>query len=138
VGPATGAQIDLDRIRDMVTAALNAAGHNTAAVLLANGKWCDKQIAIEAEVGIRKTMLALTMNAEAEKICRDTLRSIGVQRNLNVIPGESASQSEHSSGPKLATSGSIQATALDHPLVKQAQELFQAEVRSVLDLREKK
>jgi DNA polymerase III subunit gamma/tau len=34
--------------------------------------------------------------------------------------------------------GSIQAKALENPLVQQAQELFQAEVRSVLDLREKK
>ena len=135
---AASAQLDFDRIRDTVTAALNTAGHNTAAVLLANGKWRENAGAIEVEVGIRKTMLALTMNAEAEKICRDALRSIGIQRKLNVIPGEGAASSENSAGPKLAPSGSIQATALDHPLVKQAQELFQADVRSVLDLRDKK
>jgi DNA polymerase III subunit gamma/tau len=136
--PASAAQLDFDRIRDTLTAALNTAGHNTAAVLLANGKWRENAGAIELEVGIRKTMLTLTMNAEAEKICRDTLRSIGIQRKLSFIPGEGAASSEYSSGPKLAPSGSIQATALDHPLVKQAQQLFQADVRSVLDLREKK
>ena len=37
-----------------------------------------------------------------------------------------------------ATAGSLQAEALAHPLVKQALELFNGEVRSVLDLREKK
>jgi DNA polymerase III subunit gamma/tau len=31
----------------------------------------------------------------------------------------------------------VQALAMDNPLVKQAQELFKAEVRSVLDLRGK-
>ena len=34
--------------------------------------------------------------------------------------------------------GSLQAEALAHPLVKRALELFNGEVRSVLDLREKK
>jgi DNA polymerase III subunit gamma/tau len=138
VAPAAAAGIDLDRIRDRVTAALNAAGHNTAAVLLANGEWRESASAVEVEVGIRKTMLTLTLNAEAEKICRDVLRSLGVSRKLVVVPGEGASQPEGSTGPKLAPGGSIQSTALDHPLVKQAQQLFHAEVRSVLDLREKK
>ena len=34
-------------------------------------------------------------------------------------------------------SGSAQGRALSHPLVQQAQELFGAEVRSVMDLSEK-
>jgi DNA polymerase-3 subunit gamma/tau len=132
------AQLDLDRIRDTITAALDAGGHNTGAVLLANSKWREKGVGgIEVEVPTRKTMLSLTMSAEAEKICRDALRSIAVQRKLSFIPGEGAPQTDRSSGPQLAAGGSIQAAALDHPLVKQAQELFQAEVRSVLDLREK-
>jgi DNA polymerase-3 subunit gamma/tau len=135
--PETAAQLDLDRIRDTVTSALDTGGHNTAAVLLANGKWREKNGGIEVEVGLRKTMLSLTMNAEAEKICREALRSIGVPQKITFVSGEAATQSE-ASRPKPALSGTIQAAALDHPLVKQAQELFQAEVRSVLDLRDKK
>ena len=129
---------DFDRMRDAVTAALDLAGHNSAAVLLADGKWSEKGAGIEVEVGIRKTMLGLTINAEAERICRDALRSIGVTRKLTVVSGEAAPQSESVSTPKRPSAGSIQSAALDHPLVKQAQDLFQAEVRSVLDLREKK
>jgi DNA polymerase-3 subunit gamma/tau len=131
-------QLDLDRIREAVTTALDTGGHNTAAVLLANSQWREKGAGgIEVEVPTRKTMLSLTMSAEAEKIARDALRSIGVQRKLSFVPGEGNAQSENASGPKLASGGSIQAAALDHPLVKQAQQLFQAEVRSVLDLRER-
>ena len=106
-------------------------------MLLANGKWRESGGGIEVEVGLGKTMLGLTMNAEAEKICREALRSIGVRQKLSFIPGEGASKQE-SASPKRPAGGSIQAAALDHPLVKQAQELFQAEVRSVLDLRQKK
>ena len=33
--------------------------------------------------------------------------------------------------------GSVQEAALNHPMVKSAQEIFKAEVRSVVDLRQK-
>jgi DNA polymerase-3 subunit gamma/tau len=137
-GPGTAASLDLDRIRDTVAAALDSGGHNTAAVLVANGKWREKSGGIEVEVSLRKTMLSLTINSEAEKLCREALRSIGVPQKIAFVPGEGAAQPSTGAGPKLAAGGSIQAAALDHPLVKKAQQLFQAEVRSVLDLRDKK
>ena len=136
--------LNLDYIRDTISTALEAQGHNTAAVLLAAGQWREKGDGIEVEVGIKKTMLGLTMNAEAEKICKSALRAIGVNRKLTFIPGEARSGEPATAGPRAASSapaaarGSIQAIALENPLVRQAQELFQAEVRSVLDLREGK
>ena len=133
------ASLDLDLIRDTVCTALEAQGHSTASVLLSAGQWREKGDGIEVEVGIKKTMLGLTMNADAEKICKGALRAIGVNQKLSFIPGEASA-----SGPRLASklavaaSGSIQSIALENPLVRQAQELFRAEVRSVLDLREGK
>jgi DNA polymerase-3 subunit gamma/tau len=128
--------LDLDSVRDTVCSALEAQGHSTAAVLLSNGQWRQKGASIEVEVGIKKTMLGLTMNAEAEKICKGALRAIGINHKLSFIPGEAASSGPRlASNPKPAAAGSIQAVALENPLVRQAQEFFQAEVRSVLDLR---
>jgi DNA polymerase III subunit gamma/tau len=139
----SGSTTDLSRVRDAVCAALETEGHNTAAVLLGAGRWSERNDAIEVEVGIKKTMLSLTMNVEAEKICRNALRSVGVTRKIVFLPGEgmgtgASAGSGTGVGPRLAANGSIQAIALDNPLVRQAQELFNAEVRSVLDLREKK
>jgi len=149
--PAADAEAaSLDHIRDAVCAALEREGHNTASVLLGAGKWRENGErqngeSIEVEVGMGKKMLSLTMNPEAEKICREALRAIGVTRKLVVLAGEGGNGGDGASGgPRLASKqqagpvGSIQAKALDNPLVRQAQELFQAEVRSVLDLREKK
>ncbi|MGA7314109.1 MAG: DNA polymerase III subunit gamma/tau [Silvibacterium sp.] len=141
--PMEAATPDLERIRQTICAALEREGHNTAAVLLDAGAWRENGATIEVVVGIKKTMLSLTMNAEAEKICRDALRGIGVTRKVTFVPGEGGNGGNGpSGGPQLAArpaaQGSIQAAALENPLVRQAQELFQAEVRSVLDLREKK
>jgi DNA polymerase-3 subunit gamma/tau len=127
--------VDLDKLRDVVTAALNEQGHNTAASLLGAGRWTmDEDGAIQVEVGVKKTMLGLTMNGEAWKIVREALRGAGATQKMTVVPGEA---SEPASGsPRVWSRDSIEAVALGNPLVRQAQELFHAEVRSVLDLRE--
>ncbi len=128
---------DLNKLRDVVTAALDEQGHNTAASLLGAGRWkLDEDGAIQVEVGVKKTMLGLTMNGEAWKIVREALRGAGATQKMTVVPGETAA--EPSSGaPRTLSRDSIEAVALGNPLVRQAQELFQAEVRSVLDLRDK-
>ncbi len=128
--------IDLEGIRDAVFVALDDGGHNTAAVLLQAGKWSLEGDTIRVEVGIKKTMLGLTMNIEAEKIVKNTLRSLGVSQKLVAVPGENGAAGADAK-PRIV-SGSVQAAALENPLVKQAMDLFGAEVRSVLDLRDKK
>jgi DNA polymerase-3 subunit gamma/tau len=133
--PAAGAP-DLDQLRDLVAAALDEQGHNTAASLLGAGRWkLDEEGAIQVEVGVKKTMLGLTMNGEAWKIVREALRSAGATQKMTVVPGEAGETA--SATPRVFSRDSIEAVALGNPLVRQAQELFHAEVRSVLDLRDK-
>ena len=129
-------ETNLDSLRDAVAAALDEQGHNTAASLLGAGRWkLDPDGAIQVEVGVKKTMLGLTMNGEAWKIVREALRDAGATQKMTVVPGE-ANEPTNSS-PRVWSRDSIEAVALGNPLVRQAQELFHAEVRSVLDLREK-
>jgi len=127
---------NLDQLRDLVAAALDDQGHNTAASLLGAGRWkLDEEGAIQVEVGVKKTMLGLTMNAEAWKIVREALRSAGATQKMMVVPGEAGETA--SASPRVFSRDSIEAVALGNPLVRQAQEMFHAEVRSVLDLRDK-
>jgi len=133
--PVQAAPADLDNLRDVVTAALNQQAHNTAAALLGAGRWrMDEDGAIQVEVGVKKTMLGLTMNGEAWKIVREALRGAGATQKMTVVPGEASEPAGGSS--RVWSRDSIEAVALSNPMVRQAQELFHAEVRSVLDLRE--
>lgn len=136
LAPAATDTAGVERIREAVCAALDEKGHNTAAALLDAGAWTIEGDTIKVEVGIKKTMLGLTMNIEAEKIAKNAMRAIGATQKLAVVPGEGSATSANAK-PRTAASGSVQAAALENPLVKQAQELFGAEVRSVLDLRDK-
>jgi DNA polymerase-3 subunit gamma/tau len=132
-----GSALDLIRARDAICAALEDNGHNTAAALLGDGNWTETGSIIQAEVRLKKTMLSLTMNADAERICRNALRDLGITHKLVVVPGEGATTATQRTASADRPRGGVQAQALENPLVRQAQELFGAEVRSVLDLRDK-
>ncbi len=130
----------LDQIRDAVCAALANEGHETAANLIHQGKWTEQGHAIQVELAVRKAMLALTVNAEAEAICRKTMRAMGATQKIAFLPGENGNAGGKSGAAResaLPIAGSAQSAALDNPLVKKTKELFHADIRSVLDLRDK-
>ena len=139
VALAAEAAPDLDRIREAAVAALASSGHETAANLIHQGKWTQEGNAIQVELAVRKTMLTLTVNGEAEAIVRKTMKAMGATQKIAFVPGEngaSGSKGPGREGPA-ALAGSAQSAAMENPLVKKTQELFKADIRSVLDLRDK-
>jgi DNA polymerase III subunit gamma/tau len=134
--PPQARDSNLDTLRDAITAALDAQGQHTAATLLGDGQWKTvEEGAVRVEVGVRPTMLGLTMNGEVWKIVREALRVAGGTQKMTVVPGEGGG-GPSAAKPRAYSRDSIEAVALGNPLVRQAQEMFQAEVRSVLDLRD--
>ncbi|MGB6975126.1 MAG: DNA polymerase III subunit gamma/tau [Terracidiphilus sp.] len=125
-----------DALRQAVVDALAAGGHESASQLLGAANWLLEGSSLRIEVsGMGKKMVVLTVNAAAEKIIRQELQRLGAPARFLVVPGEG---SPAANAPRAAMlSGSVQQEALTHPLVKKAQEIFQAEVRSVIDLRVK-
>ena len=133
---AAAAAPTIEQIRHVVGSALAEGGHVSAAQLLGTGKWTLDGASLRIEVaGIGKKMLALTVNTAAEKIIRQELQRLGAPARLLVVPGEGTALS----AAPMATppSGSIGEAALANPLVQRAREIFKAEVRSVVDLRQK-
>ena len=135
---ATEGAPDLDRIREAVSTALATAGHETAARLVHQGRWSEQGGAIQVELAVRKTMLTLTVNAEAEAIVRKAMKAMGAMQKIAFIPGENGANGTKGPGREgpAPTAGSAQSAAMENPLVKKTQELFKADIRSVLDLRD--
>jgi len=125
-----------ERLRDTVCAALATAGHVTASQLLGTGVWALDGATLRIEVaGMGKKMLSLTVNAAAEKIIRQELQRLGASSRFLIVPG-AANGSTRAALP-MPLAGSVQEDALKNPLVQRAKEIFNAEVRSVVDLRVK-
>ena len=85
--------LGVDSTRIAIGAALTAAGHVTAAGFLASASWTVDGATLRIEVpGVGKKMLALTINAAAEKIIRQELQRLGGPARILVIPGDGTSQ----------------------------------------------
>jgi DNA polymerase-3 subunit gamma/tau len=131
----TGAP-NLDAVRHAIGMALVESGHVSAAELLGTANWTLDSASLRIEVpGVGKKMLALTVNAAAEKVIRQELQRMGAPTRFLIAPGDGPVSTSASAAAPMA--GSIQETALNNPLVQRAKEIFNAEVRSVVDLRQK-
>jgi DNA polymerase-3 subunit gamma/tau len=132
--PQTAAAPGIEAIRHAIGCALVEAGHSSAAQLLGAGTWTQDGTSLRIDVaGMGKKMLALTVNAAAEKIIRQELQRLGAPTRFMIVPGTGAQPQTAAMQTPMA--GSIQEAALANPLVQRAREIFKAEVRSVVDLR---
>jgi DNA polymerase-3 subunit gamma/tau len=137
---APGESADTAMLSAAIVAALAAAGHGSAAQLLGSGAWIIDGGNLRIEVALMsKKMLALTVNAAAEKIIKQELQRLGGPGRFLVVPGAGGGTGSATGASTMAApiTGSIEQEALAHPMVQRARDIFHAEVRSVVDLRQK-
>jgi DNA polymerase III subunit gamma/tau len=126
---------DAETLRSAIVATLVDGGHASAGELLRGSSFLLEGSSLRIEVpGVGKKMLGLTVNAAAEKIIRQELQRLNAPTRFMVVPGTGSAVAAAAMAP---VAGSIQEAALAHPLVNRAREIFKAEVRSVVDLRQK-
>ena len=123
---------ELQRLAVEALAALK--NQDTAAEALEDSTWTMEAGEIRVQTGVSKAMLGMVVNPEAEKVVRAALRTAGAgSLKLILLPGTTTAAEKKPRPPK---TGTVQAKAMQHPIVQQAQRLFQAEIRNVIDLRE--
>jgi DNA polymerase III subunit gamma/tau len=125
-----------EELQRVAVDALSAAkNQDTPADALADAEWTVMDGEIRVQTELSKTMLSMVINAEAEKLVKSALREAGAGAlKLTLLPGVKNAASAKK--PRAAKSGSAQAKAMEHPIVQRAQTLFNAEVRTVIDLRD--
>ena len=128
-----------DALRQAALDALLGSGKQVSAgEALEDAEWRMIEGVLRVQTGFSKAMLGMVLNPEAEKVARAAILKVnadagGGALKIEWLPGTPAEKK--AAGPKRAArSGSAQAKAEEHPIVKQAQELFHAEIRKVIDL----
>ncbi len=130
---STGSVEELQRVA--TEALMNAQSQGSAADAIADAEWKIEGGEIRVQTELSKIMLPMVVNPEADKIVRAALREAGAGAlKLVLLPGTAAATEEKK--PRAAKTGSAQAKAMEHPVVQQAQRLFNAEIRNVIDLRD--
>jgi DNA polymerase-3 subunit gamma/tau len=133
----TPAAPDAEELRNQICAAMIQAGHETAGAMFEAGNWEYNGSELSVRIAASKTLLEMIYTPQAQQIVRENFRRLtGSLRPVRVEPGEAAAASPAREQRKRTAADA--AGAASHPLVRRAQELFHAEVRSVVSLRDQR
>lgn len=127
-------RLDADSFRTQISAALLQGGHETAATMFDAGVWNWNGNDLLIRIAASKTLLELIYTTQAQQIVRDNFRSLTAStRPVRVESGDVAAHPVNNQAKRTPLDTT---DATSHPLVQRARELFHAEVRSVVSLRD--
>jgi hypothetical protein len=122
-----------DALRTSVLNALAAAGHQMLVSMLDGGEWQVEGSDLVIKVASSATAIDMTLGADARRLAIATASgTAGRPLKLKVIPGDVAATSRPSSN------GGGRSRAEQDPIVRRMKEKFGAEIRTIIDYKEKR
>ena len=120
-----------------ISAAVEAAGHPLAANLLGGGRWFFEGNQPAVRVAASEFTMKTTLGGEVLKIANAAASlTLGRPAKLRISSGGAAEGNGNSKSPAPRT-GSTTSRVAEDPIVQKMQEVFGAEIRTVIDLRKK-
>ena len=133
-------EVTLDLLRGAVLDALESAGQQMLAHNLQQGEWSIQGNEVLVKVALSKAMIDVAMGDGPKRIVENALsRTAGRPMRFKMESGGSQfAPLAPSARPANGTgNGSARSRALSDPVVKQMQETFGAEIRTVIDLKDR-
>jgi DNA polymerase III subunit gamma/tau len=122
-------------VRAAVVAALANAGQRMLASMLEGGEWNVDENELVVKVAASPTIIDMSLGAEAKRLAIASASGfLGRAMKLRVVPGGTPS----SPAPVRPTSNGGRNRAERDPIVQRMQEKFGAEIRTIIDYREKR
>jgi DNA polymerase-3 subunit gamma/tau len=129
--------LNLEALQNAAVEALAAAkGQQSASDKLADSTWTAAADTLTIHTTVSAKMLPLLINADAQNIIKSVLTQHSVKLRLNLLPG-TANTTAAPKSKRAPAAGSVADLAAKHPIVQQARALFNAEIQTVIDLRDK-
>jgi DNA polymerase III subunit gamma/tau len=127
----------LDGVRNAVLNALSEAGQRMLVSMLETGEWAIEGNEIVIKVAASAAVIDMSLGADAKRLIIATASgALGKAAKLKVLPGGTAQAAPARS--KSASNGGSRGRAEDDPIVRRLQEKFGAEIRTIIDQRDKK
>lgn len=122
--------------------ALESAGHRMLASTLESGSWSLENGELFIQAHAAPSLLEMAVTAEAKRAittAASTAANRALKLRIESLPGANGKNAAPAP-PKFSSSvaGSARQRAADDPVVRRLQEKFGAEIRTVIDHREKK
>jgi len=134
---SSGAQLSPGELGAAVSAAVEAAGHPMAANLLAGGRWFFEGSQPAVQVAASDFTIKMTLGAEPLKTANaEASQTLGRPAKLKITGGGKANSATN--GKPVKRAGSSTRRVAEDPIVQKMQEVFGAEIRTVIDYQNKK
>ena len=131
------APADPAHVREVVLGALADAGHRMLVSMLEEGDWNTEGNEVVVKVAASEAVIDMSLGAEGRRLAMATASgALGRPMKLRVIPGGGRQPAPPASGN--ASNGSGRSRAEQDPVVRRMQKKFGAEVRTIIDYREKR
>ena len=126
-------------VRDAVLNAISDAGHRMVVTMLEGGDWTVQGGEVTVKVAASASMIGMTIGADARRIATASARGVlGRPARFKVLPGGTTTAANGSAASaRSAPAGSPRNRAEQDPIVRRLQEKFGAEIRTIIDQREK-
>jgi DNA polymerase-3 subunit gamma/tau len=135
---SSSADYDLPALQQAIINALSRTkGQQSASEQIEEATFALNGDVLEIQTTLSKTMLPVVLNADAERILKSTLGSCNAADLKPKLLHATAATIAKPRVARAPTTGSAADLAAKHPLVQQAQQLFNAEISRVIDLRDK-
>jgi DNA polymerase III subunit gamma/tau len=126
----------LQAARDAVLNALSTAGHRMLVSMLEAGEWAVTGSEVVIKVAASATVIDMSFGSEARRLAiASASGALGKPVKLNVTSG---GVPQKATAPARSPNGSSRGRAEQDPVVRRMQEKFGAEIRTVIDYRDKR
>ena len=123
-------------LREAVLRALSDAGHHMLVSMLEAGEWKLEASDLVIQVASSATVIDMSLGADAKRLAIAAASGLlGKPVKLRVIPGGAP----QNAGPtRIASNGGGRSRAEQDPIVRRMREKFGAEIRTIIDYRDKR
>ena len=124
-----------DEVRNSILSALELAGQRMLVSMLETGEWRIEGSDVIVKVAASGTVIDMSVGTDARRIASAAASgALGRPAKLKVLPGGTASQTTARPAP----TGGGRTRAEQDPIVRRMQEKFGAEIRTIIDQRDKR
>jgi len=139
--PASDTPPEIERLQNAVLQALTDNNQRILVSMLSGGEWGVQSNELVIQVSESQTVVDMSLSPEARRIAIATASGVlGRAVKLKVVPGAAAAvqESKRNGASRLAPGPGGRSRAEQDPVVRRMQEKFGAEIRTVIDYREKR
>lgn len=135
--PVAALQANLDHVRNAVLNALGEAGQRMLVSMLETGEWAIEGNDVVIKVASTAAVIDMSLGSEAKRIAiASASGAAGRPLKLKILPGGTAQAAP--ARVSTASNGGGRARAEQEPIVRRLREKFGAEIRTIIDQRDKK